>query len=88
MVLSETHVMQGRPHDALSEIELERYDPIRAFLYPIANYVLSRKKESDAALSAFIRKYHAGGAYRIALVYAFCNQSDEAFELDRSLCPM
>ena len=83
--LSQVYVMQGRPHDALSEIEFIRYDPVRAFLYPIANYALGRKRESDAALSEFVTKYHADGAYQIAEVYAFRNQSDEAFEwLDRA----
>jgi TolB-like protein/DNA-binding winged helix-turn-helix (wHTH) protein len=84
-VLSQIYVMQGRPHDALSEIELVRYDPIRAFLYPIAYYALARKKESDAALSELITKYHASAAYQIAEIYAFRNQSDEAFVwLDRA----
>jgi hypothetical protein len=46
----------------------------------MAYYALGRKKESDAALSESITKYHAGGAYQIAQVYAFRNQSDEAFE--------
>ena len=72
--------MQGRPHDALSEIQFIRYEPVRAFLYPIAYYALGRKKESDAALSEFVTKYHADGAYQIAEVYAFRNQSDEAIE--------
>src|SRR6201987_1333788 len=62
------------------EIELVRYDPARAFLYPIAYYALGRKKESDAALSKLITKYNASNAYQIAEVYAFRNQSDEAFE--------
>jgi TolB-like protein/DNA-binding winged helix-turn-helix (wHTH) protein len=85
MVLSQIYVMRGQPHDALSEIELVRYDTVRAFLYPIAYYALGRKKESDAALSELITKYHAGGAYQIAQVYAFRNQSDKAFEwLDRA----
>ena len=83
--LSQLYVMQGRPHDALPEIELVRDDPVRAFLYPIAYYALGRKKESDAALSELIAKYNAGAAYQIAEVYAFRNQSDEAFEwLDRA----
>ena len=85
IVLSQIYVMQGRPQDALPEIELVRYDPVRAFLYPIAYYALGREKESDAALSELIAKYHASGAYQIAEVYAFRNQSDEAFEwLDRA----
>jgi TolB-like protein/DNA-binding winged helix-turn-helix (wHTH) protein len=85
MVLSQIYVMQGRPHDALPEIELMRSDPYRAGLYSIAYYALGRKKESDAALSELITKYHAGGAYQIAEVYAFRNQPDQAFEwLDRA----
>ena len=83
--LSQIHVMQGRPQDALPEIERVGYDPLRAFLYPIAYYALGRQKESNAGLSELIAKYHAGGAYQIAEVYAFRNQSDEAFEwLDRA----
>ena len=85
MVLSQIYVMRGRPQDALPEIELVRYDYTRAFLYPIAYYALGRKKESDAALSKLITKYHASMAYQIAQVYGFRNQSDEAFEwLDRA----
>jgi TolB-like protein/DNA-binding winged helix-turn-helix (wHTH) protein len=83
--LSQIYVMQGRPQDALSEIELVRYEPVRAFLYPVAYYALGRKKESDAALNELVTKYHAESAYQIAQVYAFQNQSDNAFEwLDRA----
>jgi tetratricopeptide (TPR) repeat protein len=85
MVLSQIYVLQGRPQDALPEIELVRYDHMRAYLYPIAYYALGRKKESDAALSKLIAKYNANNAYEIAQVYAFRNQPDEAFEwLDRA----
>jgi TolB-like protein/DNA-binding winged helix-turn-helix (wHTH) protein/Flp pilus assembly protein TadD len=85
ILLSQTYVMQGRLHDALPEIELVRSDLIRAFLYSMAYYALGREKESDAALSELIAKYHERAAYQIAQVYAFRNQSDEAFEwLDRA----
>jgi TolB-like protein/lipopolysaccharide biosynthesis regulator YciM len=85
MGLSQIYVMRGRPHDALPEIGLVRYDFARAFLYAIAYHALGRKKDSDAALSELITKYHAGAAYQIAQVYAFQNQSDEAFVwLDRA----
>jgi TolB-like protein/DNA-binding winged helix-turn-helix (wHTH) protein len=85
MVLSQIHVMKGRPHEALPEIELVRYDPVRAFLYPIAYHALGREKESEAALSELITKYHEGGASEIAMVYAFRDQTDKAFEwLDRA----
>jgi TolB-like protein/DNA-binding winged helix-turn-helix (wHTH) protein len=82
--LSKIHIMQGRSQDALPEIELIRQATVRAYLYPIAYYALGRKKESDTALSTLIAKYHES-TYGIAQVYAFRNQSDEAFEwLDRA----
>jgi hypothetical protein len=85
MNLSTVYVMQGRPQDALPEIELVRYGPSRAVLYAIAYYALGRKKESDAALSELTTKYHASDPYQIDEVYAFRNQPDEAFErLDRA----
>jgi TolB-like protein/DNA-binding winged helix-turn-helix (wHTH) protein/Tfp pilus assembly protein PilF len=80
MVLSEIYVIQGRPEQALPEIELVRNDASRTFLYPIVYYALGRKKESDAALTEYIAKYHANGAYQIAMIYAFRNQPDEALE--------
>jgi tetratricopeptide (TPR) repeat protein len=42
--LSQIYVMQGRPEDALPEIELVRYGPYRAALYAIAYYALGRKR--------------------------------------------
>src|ERR1700746_1039165 len=77
--LTKIYVMQGRPQDALTEIERVRDEPQRAFLYAIAYYALDRKQESDAALSELITKYQRN-TYRIAEVYAFRNQFDEAFE--------
>jgi len=85
LMLSQIYVMQGRPQDALPEIKRERYEPSRVFLYAIAYYALGRKKESDAALSELITKYHARNQYQIAKIYAFRNQSGAAFEwLDRA----
>jgi len=82
--LTKIYVMQGRPQDALPEIERVRDEPQRAFLYAIAYYALGRNQESGAALSELIAK-HQQNTYRIAEVYAFRNQSDEAFEwLDRA----
>jgi predicted Zn-dependent protease len=82
--LSQIYVMQGHAQDALPEIELVRYDAARTFLYAIAYYALGRKKESDAALSQLMTN-HPTNQYQIAEVYAFRNQSDEAFEwLDRA----
>jgi tetratricopeptide (TPR) repeat protein len=83
--LSEIYVMQGRPQDALSEIERVHYGPERAFLYAIAYHALGREKESDTALKELIAKYRAINLYDIAEIYALRNQSDEAFAwLDRA----
>jgi TolB-like protein/DNA-binding winged helix-turn-helix (wHTH) protein len=83
--LSEIYVMQERPQDALPEIERVGYDPVRTFLYAIAYHALGRAKESDAALRELLAKDQAIDPYLIAEVYAFRNQSDEAFEwLDRA----
>ena len=84
-MLSLTYLMQGRTQDALPEVERVHLAPIRAFLYALTYYALGRKKESDAALSALVMKYHASNAYEIATVYAFRNQTDKSFEwLDRA----
>ena len=79
ILLSQIYVMQGRAQDALTEIERVRFEPQRAFLYPIAYHALGRHAESDAALKDLISKY-PGFEYEIAEVHAFRNQSDEAFE--------
>jgi tetratricopeptide (TPR) repeat protein len=92
MFLSEIYVMQGRPRHALPEIERVRYDRVRAFLYAIAYHALGREKESDTALRELIAKYRASDPYHqaiepylVAEIYAFRNQSVEAFAwLDRA----
>ncbi len=85
MWLSQIYVMQGRPQNALPEIERVHYDPVRAFLYAIAYHALGREKESDTALKELIAKYETIDPYLIAEIYAFRNQTDEAFEwLDRA----
>jgi tetratricopeptide (TPR) repeat protein len=83
ILLSEIYIMQGRPQNALTEIESAHYEPLRAFPQAIAYYALRQEKESDAALSELIA--NPANAYQIAEVYAFRNQYDKAFEwLDRA----
>jgi TolB-like protein/DNA-binding winged helix-turn-helix (wHTH) protein/Tfp pilus assembly protein PilF len=83
--LSEIYVMQGRPQNALPEIERIGYPEMRLFLYAIAYHALGREKEADAALGELISKYEAVDTYLIAEIYAFRNQPDEAFEwLDKA----
>ena len=83
--LSHIYILQGRPRDALPEIERESDDGFRLQLYALAYHALGRKKESDAAVRKLISKYRAIDAFQIAEVYAFRNQADEALEwLDRA----
>jgi TolB-like protein/DNA-binding winged helix-turn-helix (wHTH) protein len=83
--LSRTYLLQGRAQDALPEIEHVHNATHRAWLYALTYYALGRKRESDAALRELITKYHASNAFEIATIYAFRNQTDEAFEwLDRA----
>ena len=85
ILLTRVYLLQGLPQDALREIERVHYAPYRAHLYALTYYALGRKKESDAALSELITKYDASSAFEIATIYAFRNQTDEAFEwLDRA----
>jgi tetratricopeptide (TPR) repeat protein len=79
ILLGEIYVIQGRPQNALTEIESAHYEPLRAFVRAIAYYELRREKESDASLSELIAN-NSANAYQIAEVYAFRNQSDKAFE--------
>src|SRR5690349_375546 len=84
ILLSQIYIMQGRLQDALTEIERVRSDATRASLHAMAYFALGRKKDSDAALSELIAKYPRY-QYYIAEVYAFRNQSAEAFQwLDRA----
>jgi tetratricopeptide (TPR) repeat protein len=85
ILLTRIYLLQGRPQDALREIERVHYATYRAHLYALTYYALGRKKESDAALRELMMKYHASNAFEIATIYAFRNETDEAFEwLDRA----
>jgi tetratricopeptide (TPR) repeat protein len=85
ILLSQIYLLQGRPQDVLPEIEHVHYAPYRAYLYALTYHALGRKNESDAELRELMMKYHASNAFEIASIYAFRNQTDEAFEwLDRA----
>ena len=78
--LGEIYVMQGRFQDALRESEQMKLGPFRIKTRAIAYNALGREKESDAALSELVEKYHGSAAFSIAMVYAYRNERDEAFE--------
>jgi TolB-like protein/DNA-binding winged helix-turn-helix (wHTH) protein/Tfp pilus assembly protein PilF len=85
--LSQIYIIQGRPQDALPEIDKvqQNAEDWALHLNALAYFALDQRKESDAALSELIVKYQKIGEYEIAQVYAFRDQPDEAFEwLDRA----
>jgi TolB-like protein/DNA-binding winged helix-turn-helix (wHTH) protein len=85
ILLAKIYIAQGRPQDALPEIERVRSDTGRAWLYAVTYAAQGREKESDAALKELIAKYSTRAAYSVAAVYALRNQRDEGFEwLDRA----
>lgn len=85
LLLSRIYVVEGRPQDALPEIERVRSDTARAWLYALTYAALGRKKQADAALKELIAKYGSRVAYDVATVYAFREQRDKAFAwLDRA----
>jgi TolB-like protein/DNA-binding winged helix-turn-helix (wHTH) protein len=80
VTLTRIYLMQGRPQDALLEIERVRSDALRTYLYAVTYAAIGRKKQSDAALKELIAKYSTRFAFQDASVYAFQNQRDEVFE--------
>lgn len=85
ILLSKIYVMQGRPQDALREIERAQYEWARLWLSAVAYSAVGRKDQSDAALQALIANNGARSPFVIATVYAFRNQRDQAFTwLDRA----
>jgi len=84
IILSEIYLLQGRPQDALRESERIPF-AFHLRTSAMAYHALGREKESDATLRELIEKLHSTAAFSIAIVYAFRNQRNEAFQwLDRA----
>ena len=76
---------QGRPEQALTEIEQEPSKFWRHMEEALANKALNRQGDSDKALNAVIATDQNGGALQIAEVYAYRGEPDKAFAwLDRA----
>ncbi len=79
-------LQKGDAPAALAEIEQEKNEPWRMIALPMAYCALGRAADADAARDALIAKYEKDWSYNIAYVYAFCGQSDKAFEwLDKAV---
>ena len=85
MYLGITAVLQGRPQEALTEIQKEPEPVWRLLGLAIAHNRLKDDKQADEALTKLIAGFQNVAAYQIASVYAFRGEADRAFEwLDRA----
>jgi TolB-like protein/DNA-binding winged helix-turn-helix (wHTH) protein/Flp pilus assembly protein TadD len=80
LTLDKILIAEGRPQQALVEIEKERIDWGKLTGEALVYHALGRETESKAALAILIAKDHARAAYQIAQVYAQRGESDRSFE--------
>lgn len=70
---------RGDPQRAMTEMEREPDAAWRGQGLALTYFALGRKAEADAALAAYVSKYHAGAAFQIAEIYAFRGETNQAF---------
>jgi len=72
-------LVQGRPQEALAEMEREPPGWSHELGIALAYHALGQRKDSDAALARLISLGQNDYAYQIAQVYAYREEVDEAF---------
>jgi len=80
LTLSKILLAEGKPQQALAEIDKETLDWAKLTGQALTYHALGREQESDAAVRALIAKYGTDASFQIAQVYAFRGQSDKSFE--------
>jgi TolB-like protein/DNA-binding winged helix-turn-helix (wHTH) protein/Flp pilus assembly protein TadD len=80
LLLGQILLAQGRPEQALTEIEQEPSEIWKLVGKALAYHSLGRRQDSDAALQQLIATHQQDGAMQVAQVYAFRGESDKAFE--------
>jgi tetratricopeptide (TPR) repeat protein len=78
--LGKIFIAQGRPQQALAEIEKEPFEWGKFTGRALAYHALGREQESNAALASLIAKNEADAGYQISQVYAFRRDFDKSFE--------
>jgi TolB-like protein/DNA-binding winged helix-turn-helix (wHTH) protein/Tfp pilus assembly protein PilF len=73
-------ITEGKPQQALAEIEMEPIDWAKLTGRALAYHALGNEQGSTTALTSLITKYGDDGAFQIAQVYAARGESDKAFE--------
>jgi len=83
--LAQILLAQGRPQQALLEMQQETNGWLKLAGEAIAYYSLGRRQASEAALKELIANHGSDSAYQIAEVYAYRGEADKALEwLDRA----
>ena len=81
----EIFLAQGRPQEALTQMEEESSEDWKLWGQALAYHSLGRSQDSDASLKRLIAVRHKDWAFQIAQVYAFRGEIDRSFEwLDRA----
>src|SRR6516165_12119033 len=71
---------EGRPQEALKQMEQESSEDWRFWGEALAYHALGRPQDSDAALKKLIGMRQKDWAFQIAQVYAYRGQTDKSFE--------
>jgi TolB-like protein len=80
LVLGITLLIQGRPREALAEMQQEHGPGARELGLAVAYHALHRDPDADAALARLKAENGSDSAFFVAEVYAFRGQKDPAFE--------
>ncbi|HEY4051724.1 MAG TPA: tetratricopeptide repeat protein [Acidobacteriaceae bacterium] len=80
LTLDKILIAQGKPQQALAQIENEPSEWAKLTGRALAYHALGREQDSNAALAALIAKYGTNSAYQIAEVYAYRGEPDKSFE--------
>jgi tetratricopeptide (TPR) repeat protein len=78
-IRGEVYLAQGRPQEALAEMEKEPGEVWRDLGKALAYHALGQSQESGSALARLISQHQDDAAYQIAQVYGYRGEVDQAF---------
>lgn len=74
-----SYLLQGKPEDAIQEIEKETVEDWKMQGLALAYYGANKKIKADSLLTGFIKSYQDVSAFQIAEIYSYRNETDSAF---------
>jgi TolB-like protein/DNA-binding winged helix-turn-helix (wHTH) protein/Flp pilus assembly protein TadD len=80
LTLGKILIAEGKPQQALAEIEKEPLEWGKFTGQALVYHALGREQDSNAALASLVAKYKSGAAYQIAQVYMYRGESDKSLE--------